>query len=188
MYSFYSWLLVQVCTLLNGQVATVCWLISTALMLEAGVNEPTNQHSVAYSALALLVACQEQHQAYKNVVGVLNFDVAILQQNAHDLLMVQLISLPPIISFWLKLKIYLSQAFWCWPALVVTEKRLFIAFYLLCCVSAFSALTLLVGRQEEHPACKHWVVGCWHVYLSGARCRLAYGPPYATATHCLLLQ
>ena len=68
-------------------------------MLEAGVNEPTNQHSVAYSTLALLVACQEQHQAYKNVVGVLNFDVAILQQNAHDLLRVQLISLPPIIFF-----------------------------------------------------------------------------------------
>ena len=28
--------------------------------------------------------------------------------------------------------------------------------------SAFSALTLLVGRQEGHPACKNWVVGCWH--------------------------
>ena len=25
-------------------------------------------------------------------------------------------------------------------------------------------------------------------YLSGARCRLAYGPDDATATHCLLLQ
>jgi len=32
---------------------------------------------------------------------------------------------------------------------------------------------LLVGRQEGHPACKktEW---CWHGYLSGARCRLAY--------------
>ena len=41
---------------------------------------------------------------------------------------------------------------------------------------------LLVGRQEEHPACKkNWVVGCWHGYLSGARCRLAYGPADATA-------
>jgi len=28
-------------------------------------------------------------------------------------------------------------------------------------------------------------VGCWHGYLSGARCRLAYGPADATATHCL---
>ena len=33
---------------------------------------------------------------------------------------------------------------------------------------------LLVGRQEGHPACKKWVVICWHGYLSGARCRLAY--------------
>jgi len=54
---------------------------------------------------------------------------------------------------------------------------------------AFSALTLLVGRQEGHPACKkteRWGVGV--VILSGARCRLAYGPADATATHCLLLQ
>ena len=35
---------------------------------------------------------------------------------------------------------------------------------------------------------KNWVVWCWHGYLSGARCRLAYGPADATATHCLLLQ
>jgi len=28
------------------------------------------------------------------------------------------------------------------------------------------------------------VVGCWCGYLSGARCRLAYGPDNATATHC----
>jgi len=54
--------------------------------------------------------------------------------------------------------------------------------------SAFSALTLLVGRQEGHPACKNWVVGCWRGYLSGERCRLAYGPADATDTHCLLLQ
>ena len=53
---------------------------------------------------------------------------------------------------------------------------------------AFSALTLLVRRQEGHPACKKTrVVGCWRGYLSGARCRLAYGPADATATHCLLL-
>ena len=53
----------------------------------------------------------------------------------------------------------------------------------------FSALTLLVGRQEGHPACKkNWVVRCWRGYLSGVRCRLAYGPADATATHCLLLQ
>jgi len=52
----------------------------------------------------------------------------------------------------------------------------------------FSALTLLVGQQEGHPACKNLVVGCWHGYMSGARCRFAYGPADATATHYLLLQ
>jgi len=47
---------------------------------------------------------------------------------------------------------------------------------------AFSAVTLLVGHQEEHSACKNWVMGCWCGYLSGARCRLfAYGPADATA-------
>jgi len=54
----------------------------------------------------------------------------------------------------------------------------------------FSALTLLVGRQEGHPVCKktEWL-GAWLIgYLSGAICRFAYGPADATATHCLLLQ
>jgi len=37
------------------------------------------------------------------------------------------------------------------------------------------------GEQKER-------VGCWRGYLSGARCRLAYGPADATATHSLLLQ
>jgi len=39
-------------------------------------------------------------------------------------------------------------------------------------VIAFSALTLLVGRQEGHPECKKISGGV----LFGARCRLAYGP------------
>ena len=53
---------------------------------------------------------------------------------------------------------------------------------------AFSALTLLVGWQEGHRACKKLSGGWWRGYLSGARCRLAYGPADATVTHCLLLQ
>jgi len=53
---------------------------------------------------------------------------------------------------------------------------------------AFSALTLLVGRQEGHPACVR-LSGEYKTQLAcGARCRLAYGPADATATHCLLLQ
>ena len=55
---------------------------------------------------------------------------------------------------------------------------------------AFSALTRLVGRQEEHPACKKLSdeVTVWRGCQPGARCRLAYGPTDAIATHCLLLQ
>ena len=57
--------------------------------------------------------------------------------------------------------------------------RVFTAFT----VCAFRALTLLVGRQEEHPACKNWVMKCWCGCLSGARCRLfAYGPADVTAS------
>jgi len=55
---------------------------------------------------------------------------------------------------------------------------------------AFSALMLLVGRQEGHPDCKklEWWGAGMVGYLSGARCRVAYGPADATATHCILLQ
>ena len=48
---------------------------------------------------------------------------------------------------------------------------------------SFSALTLLIGRQEGHPDCKNWVVRCWCSFLPGARCKwFAYGPADATAT------
>ena len=41
---------------------------------------------------------------------------------------------------------------------------------------------LVVGRQEEHPTCKNWVMRCWCGYMSGIRCRLfACGPGDATA-------
>jgi len=49
-------------------------------------------------------------------------------------------------------------------------------------IDAFSGLTLLVGQQEWHLACKNWVVRYWHGYLSGGRCKLfAHGPANATA-------
>jgi len=52
----------------------------------------------------------------------------------------------------------------------------------------FSALALLVGWQEGHPACKNLSGGVLAWLFSGARCRLAYGPAdaTATATHYLL--
>jgi len=55
---------------------------------------------------------------------------------------------------------------------------------------AFSALTLLVGWQEEHPACKkhkEWR-GAGVVVCLERGADLHYGPADATATHCLLLQ
>ena len=45
-----------------------------------------------------------------------------------------------------------------------------------------------LGGRKGIRSVKNWVVRCWRGYLSGARCRLAYGPADATATHCLLLQ
>jgi len=46
----------------------------------------------------------------------------------------------------------------------------------------FSALTLLVGWQDGHPAFKSWVVRYWRGYLSGARCNwFAYGQADGTA-------
>ena len=74
---------------------------------------------------------------------------------------------------------------WCCSSVFIRYKDVICTFMF--CFS-FSALMLLVGWLEGHPACKNWVVGCWCGYLSGARCRLAYGPADATATHCLLLQ
>ena len=41
-------------------------------------------------------------------------------------------------------------------------------------INAFGALTLLVGHQEEHPACKNWAMRCWCGCLSGARCKLLH--------------
>jgi len=55
-------------------------------------------------------------------------------------------------------------------------------------VATFAFSALLLDWQEGHPACKKlewWGAG---VVMSGATCRLAYGPADATATHCLLLQ
>ena len=47
----------------------------------------------------------------------------------------------------------------------------------------FSALMLLAGWQEGHPACRNWVVRYCHGYLTGVRCKwFTYSPADATAT------
>jgi len=54
---------------------------------------------------------------------------------------------------------------------------------------AFSAVTLLVGRQEGHPACKNQVLGAGMVLCleRGADLHIAQLMPLPL-THCLLLQ
>ena len=63
--------------------------------------------------------------------------------------------------------------------------------YCTCAVVKFLPSVLwrcwLGGRKGIRPV-KKLSGGCWCGYLSGARCRLAYGPADATATQCLLLQ
>ena len=68
-------------------------------------------------------------------------------------------------------------------------NRQFIIVNAVFCMVLPSVLWLcwLVGRKGIRPV-KNGVVGCWHSYPSGARCRLAFGAADATATHCLLLQ
>ena len=52
----------------------------------------------------------------------------------------------------------------------------------------FSASTLLVGRQEGHPACKKLSGGLLARLSVWSEVQTAYGLADATATHCLLLQ
>jgi len=56
-------------------------------------------------------------------------------------------------------------------------------------VLAFGALTLLVGRQEGHPACKktEWL-GAGVVICLERDADLHMAQLIATATHCLSLQ
>ena len=64
----------------------------------------------------------------------------------------------------------------------------FLPCYLVLQASTFKPSVLrrcwLGGRKGIRPV-KNWVVECCRGYLSGARCRLAYGPADAAATHCL---
>ena len=60
----------------------------------------------------------------------------------------------------------------------------YVAWYNALCLPSVLWRCWLGGRKGIRSV-KNWVVGCWYGYLSGARCRLAYGPADATATDCL---
>jgi len=62
-------------------------------------------------------------------------------------------------------------------------------------LNAFSALTLLVGRQEGHPARNKqsggvlaWWLSVWSEVQTCVKALKALSPADATATHCLLIQ
>jgi len=55
-------------------------------------------------------------------------------------------------------------------------------------VGGFSALTLLVGWQEGHPACKKLSSEVLAWLSVWSEVQFAYVPADATATHYLLLQ
>ena len=54
------------------------------------------------------------------------------------------------------------------------------------CIYYYFSFSSACGRKDIWPV-KNCVVGFWHGYLSGARCRLVYCPADATATHSLSL-
>jgi len=70
-----------------------------------------------------------------------------------------------------------------WNVVVETVSYCWFSVFISPVPGSFSALALLVGRHEEHPACKSWVMRCWHGCLSGTSCRwFAYGPADSIAT------
>ena len=104
--------------------------------------------------------------------------MVICLERGTDLHVAQLMPLPLTVSCFSKIQI--GFTFLVLAHLGSPGKRAIKRVCVFVCTYAFSALTLLVGRQEDHPACKNWVTGCG--YLSGVRCRLfAYGPADATA-------
>jgi len=56
-------------------------------------------------------------------------------------------------------------------------------YFVTLCYGTFSALTLLVGQQEGHPACKK--LECWGAGVVICLERGACSPADATATRCL---
>jgi len=106
--------------------------------------------SDSFSALTLLVRRQEGHPACKKQSGGGAGVVVCLEQGA-DLHMAQLM---PLHSLSLaSVKSGLVLPFWYRLTWVVPEKGPLNGCVCVC------ALTLLVGRQEGHPACKKWSGG-----------------------------
>ena len=71
---------------------------------------------------------------------------------------------------------------------IYCSKLELINYYSLGCINSLQCFDAVVGCRKGIWHVKNSVVGFWCGYQSGVRCRLAYDPADATATHCLLLQ
>ena len=106
--------------------------------------------------------------------------VVICLECGADLHMAQLMPLPPTVSCFSKIQIGFTFLVPAHPG--SPGQRAVKRVYVFQC---FDAVGWAAGRASAIWPVKNRVVGYWHGYLSGARCRLAYGPADATATHCL---
>ena len=117
--------------------------------------------------------------------------MVICLERGADLHMVQLMPLPLTVSCFSFNKIQIGFTFLVPAHPSSPGKRAIKRVYVCVCYhhKAFSALTLLAGRQEGRPACKKLSGGvlAWLSVWSEVQ-RFAYGPTDATATDCLLLQ
>ena len=75
----------------------------------------------------------------------------------------------------------------CWSESIYWFNVKFVSSLKFCsiCQSSRLQLTVLVGCQEEHPACKNWVMGCWCGYLSGARCKVQIVCIWSSWCYCI---
>ena len=113
----------------------------------------------AFDALTLLVGWRERHPACKKLSGGVLAWLSVWCEvqtcmwpswcHCHS---------PSLAS----VKSRLVLPFWYWLTWVVPDKGPLNGCVCVCSNFnvAVSALTLLIGRQEEHPACKNWVMRC----------------------------
>jgi len=88
-------------------------------------------------------------------------------------------------SLLMNLELLLEQKF---PSAKTSRKEVRLKFVYRGAVMPSVLWCCWLGGRKGIWLVKNWVVRCWHGYLSGARCRLAYGLADSTATRCLLLQ
>ena len=105
-----------------------------------------------------------------------------------DLDKAQLMTLPLTVSCFSKIQIGFTFLVPAHPGSPGKRAVKRVCVLLLLYASYYMLWRCWLGDRKGIRPVKNWTVGCWHGYLSGARCRLAYGPVDSIATHCLLLQ